>query len=102
MTARKHGCLRQRPRLPDQRFAAVCRAYRLRQEFITPYTPKQNGIVERVFRSLKEERVWQYVLRDVAEIRREIRGRHWYDTSVRTKRSALTEVNGVASSTQAA
>jgi transposase InsO family protein len=29
-------------------------------EFITPYTPEQNGIVERFFRSLKEECVWQH------------------------------------------
>src|SRR5215831_5268502 len=27
---------------------------------ITPYTPGQNGIVERFFRSLKEECVWQH------------------------------------------
>ena len=27
---------------------AVCRDYRLRQEFITPYTPQQNGIVPRL------------------------------------------------------
>jgi putative transposase len=31
------------------------RRYRLHQEFITPYTPEQNGIIERFFRSLKEE-----------------------------------------------
>ena len=44
----------------SRRFRAACRDYRLRQEFITPYTPEQNGIVERFFRSLKEECVWQY------------------------------------------
>jgi len=43
----------------SRRFRAACRDYRLRQEFITPYTPEQNGIVERFFRSLKEECVWQ-------------------------------------------
>ncbi len=32
--------------------------YGLRQEYITPYTPEQNGVVERVFRTLKEECVW--------------------------------------------
>jgi transposase InsO family protein len=29
-----------------------------RQEFITPYTPGQNGLVERFFRGLKEECAW--------------------------------------------
>jgi putative transposase len=56
----------------SRRFRAACRDYRLRQEFITPYTPEQNGIVERFFRSLKEECVWQHVFRDFAEARREI------------------------------
>ena len=33
----------------SRRFRAACRDYRLRQEFIKPYTPEQNGIVERFF-----------------------------------------------------
>jgi len=43
-----------------RRFRAALRDYRLRQEFITPYTPEQNGMIERFFRSLKEECVWQH------------------------------------------
>ena len=39
----------------SRRFRAACRAYRLRQEFITPYTPAQTDLVERCFRSLKQE-----------------------------------------------
>ncbi|NLI95708.1 MAG: transposase, partial [Synergistaceae bacterium] len=35
------------------------RSYGLTQEFITPYTPEQNGIVERLIKSMKEECVWQ-------------------------------------------
>jgi transposase InsO family protein len=31
----------------SRRFRAACRDYRLRQEFITPYRPEQNGLVER-------------------------------------------------------
>lgn len=44
----------------SRRFRRACRDYRLQQEFITPYTPEQNGLIERFFRSLKEECVWQY------------------------------------------
>lgn len=29
-----------------RRFRAACRDYRLRQEFITPYTPEQNGMIQ--------------------------------------------------------
>jgi putative transposase len=56
----------------SKRFRAACRDYHLIQEFITPYTPEQNGIVERWFRSLKEECVWMYRFRDFDEARRAI------------------------------
>jgi putative transposase len=45
----------------SRRFRQACRDYRLQQEFITPYTPEQNGIIERFFRSLQEECVWQHL-----------------------------------------
>jgi putative transposase len=65
----------------SRRFRSACPDYRLRQEFITPDTPAQNGIVERFFRSLKEECVWQRIFRDFAEARREITAwLHWYNT----------------------
>ena len=35
----------------SRRFRAACHDYRLRQEFITPYTPEQNGHIERFFRA---------------------------------------------------
>lgn len=35
-------------------YAAPVRSYGLRQEFITPHTPVQSGMVERVIRTLKE------------------------------------------------
>jgi putative transposase len=44
----------------SRRFREACRFYRLKQEYITPYTPEQNGMIERFFRSLKEECVWQH------------------------------------------
>jgi putative transposase len=52
----------------------------LTQEFITPYTPEQNGIIERFFRSLKEECVWQHVFRTFEDARRVIRDwMQWYN-----------------------
>ena len=56
----------------SRRFRAACRDYRLAQEFITPYSPEQNGLIERFFRSLKEECVWQRTFADFAEARRAI------------------------------
>jgi putative transposase len=52
-----------------RRFRAACRDYRLGQEFITPYTPQQNGLIERFFRSLKEECVWQHNFASFADAR---------------------------------
>ena len=43
LTAKRRASLRAAP------------TYLLAQEFITPYTPEQNGIIERFFRSVKEE-----------------------------------------------
>jgi putative transposase len=63
----------------SRRFRAACRDYRLTQEFITPYTPEQNGMIERFFRSLKEECVWQHSFRSFAEARTAIgRWIHFY------------------------
>ena len=44
--------------LTSRAFVASCKQYGLEQEFITPYTPQQNGMIERFFRSLKEECIW--------------------------------------------
>jgi len=64
----------------SRRFRAACRDYRLRQEFITPSTPEQNGIVERFFRSLKEECVWQHNFHSFTEARAAIIGWiQWYN-----------------------
>jgi putative transposase len=54
-------------------FRAACRYYRLTQEFISPYTPEQYGIIERFFRSLKEECVWQHSFYSFAEAKAAIR-----------------------------
>jgi putative transposase len=64
----------------SRRFRQACRDYRLQQEFITPYTPEQNGIIERFFRSLKEECVWQHVFQTFDDARRIIRDwMRWYN-----------------------
>jgi len=64
----------------SRRFRAACRDYRLRQEFITPYTPEQNGMIERFFRSLKEECVWQHQFHSFTDARRIIRDWvEWYN-----------------------
>jgi putative transposase len=65
----------------SRRFRAACRDYRLRQEFITPYTPEQNGMIERFFRSLKEECTWQWNFRSFREARAAVvRWIRWYNT----------------------
>ncbi|RYZ89220.1 MAG: hypothetical protein EOP04_07395 [Proteobacteria bacterium] len=48
----------------SEKFNKVSRSARMRQEHITPYTPEQNGVIERWFRTLKSECIWmkQYEL----------------------------------------
>ena len=63
-----------------RRFGAACHDYRLRQQFITPYTPEQNGMIERFFRSLREECVWQHNFANSAEAKTAIaRLIRWYN-----------------------
>ncbi len=51
----------------SKRFMGRCAQYGLSQEFITPYTPQQNGMIERWFRSLKEECIWLHNFETVEE-----------------------------------
>ena len=88
---RRFGALRPKGQAPmvrsdnglvfqSRRFRATCRDYRLEQEFITPYTPEQNGMIERFFRSFKEECVWQHSFRSFAEAKRTIlTWLNWYN-----------------------
>ena len=46
---------RQWSDFPEPSVPAEACDYRLEEELIMPYTPEQNGIIERFFRSLKEE-----------------------------------------------
>ncbi|WP_408033340.1 transposase [Thermodesulfatator autotrophicus] len=52
-----------------KRYTATAKAYGLSQEFITPYTPEQNGLVERFIRTLKEECIWQHRFESLAQAR---------------------------------
>ena len=42
----------------SRQYRAVVRDYGLRQEYITPYTPQQNGLCERFIKTFKEEFGW--------------------------------------------
>lgn len=44
----------------SREYAVLMRSYGLRQEFITPHCPQQNGMVERVIRALKEQCVHRH------------------------------------------
>jgi putative transposase len=64
----------------SRRFRDACRFYRLKQEYIMPYTPEQNGVIERFFRSLKEECVWQDNFESFSEASEKVTGWiRWYN-----------------------
>jgi putative transposase len=53
----------------SKQYTSTVAAYGLAQEFITPYWPEQNGMIERFFRSMKEECVWQHRFESVSHAR---------------------------------
>lgn len=50
-------------------FRAVVKDYGLKQEYITPYTPQQNGLCERFIKTFKEEFCWCHRFGSIAEAR---------------------------------
>ena len=48
------------PQNPGRFNTALVKSYGLQQEFITPYSPEQNGMVERVIRTLKDQCVHRH------------------------------------------
>jgi putative transposase len=65
----------------SKRYVAAASNYGLKQEYITPYTPQENGMCERLIRTVKEECVWQHRFKDLEEARTVIRGWiDWYNT----------------------
>jgi putative transposase len=64
----------------SRRFREACRFYRLKQAYITPYTPEQNGMIERCFRSLKEACVWQHNFEGFGQASQQVRAWiRWYN-----------------------
>lgn len=53
-------------------YRALARDYGLKQEYITPYTPQQNGLCERFNRSFKEECAWLHRFANIQEARAEV------------------------------
>jgi putative transposase len=62
-------------------YRRTARDYGLQQEFITPYTPEENGLCERFIRSFKEEVAWINRFDSIEQARRTIaRWVNWYNT----------------------
>lgn len=53
-------------------YTALVRGYGLRQEFITPHSPEQNGMVERVIRTLKDQCVHRHRFESLQHASRDI------------------------------
>ena len=53
-------------------FGQKLRSGGLRQEYITPYTPEQNGLIERWFGTLKTECIWLHNFKTLSEARNAI------------------------------
>ena len=50
-------------------FRSVVKDYGLQQEYITPYTPQENGLCERFIKTFKEEFCWCNRFTSLAEAR---------------------------------
>ena len=56
----------------SRHFTAIVRSYGLKQEFITPHCPQQNGMIERVIRTLKEQCVHRHRFESIQHANRVI------------------------------
>ena len=54
----------------SKEFMKLVTAYGLDTEYITPYTPEQNGVVEPFMRTLKEECIWLQEFASFTEAKR--------------------------------
>lgn len=53
----------------SRQYRAVVRDYGLQQEYITPYTPQENGLCERFIKTFKEEFAWVRNYRSIKHAR---------------------------------
>ncbi|MEM6710043.1 MAG: integrase core domain-containing protein [Pseudomonadota bacterium] len=53
----------------SRRYTQTVYRYGLQQEFIRPHTPQQNGMVERLIRSVKEQCIWLHNFASLDEAR---------------------------------
>ena len=56
----------------SKRFRSACSAAGMSQEFITPYSPEQNGLIERFFRTIKQECVWIHNFKNFEEAKQKV------------------------------
>lgn len=57
----------------SKRFTKTVYQYGLKQEFIRPHTPQQNGMVERLIRTVKEQCLWLHHFESLEEARQALR-----------------------------
>jgi putative transposase len=51
----------------SKRYLKLVHRYGLEPEYITPYSPEQNGVIERFMRTLKEECIWMHLFSSFKE-----------------------------------
>lgn len=54
----------------SKRYMKLVGKYGLEPEYITPYSPEQNGVIERFMRTLKEECIWLHRFSSFSQARR--------------------------------
>lgn len=66
----------------SRQYRAVVKDYGLHQEYITPYTPQQNGLCERFIKTFKEEFAWSNRFASIEHARLKLRAWiHHYNSS---------------------
>ena len=56
----------------SHKYTALARSYGLKQGFITPHCPQQNGTVERVIRTIKEQCIHRHRFDNIQHVTRAI------------------------------